>query len=111
MAEYNSANRTDKDKVTYYIDPVVHRQLKIASATCGESMSALMEKAVRLYLEHSDLVECLGYGQTHRIHQCPECSAALVMRQGILSVIPQAQPTSAVLGTEIDHGEQNLIPC
>ncbi|NJK35362.1 MAG: hypothetical protein HC919_10640 [Oscillatoriales cyanobacterium SM2_2_1] len=74
-------------------------------------MSSLMEKAVRLYLEHGDLMESLGYGHTFRVHQCPECSTPLVMRQGALSAIPQVEASVAIVESEIDQGEQNLIPC
>lgn len=74
----------DKHKVTLYLPPEVHRQLKIRSAVELEPMSALAERALVFYLEHSDVVEEveMSHGQTHRVYSCPECTAALVMQQG-----------------------------
>ncbi|MGF1536358.1 MAG: hypothetical protein ACFB4J_07735 [Elainellaceae cyanobacterium] len=69
----------DKQKVTLYIPPELHRQLKIQSAVDSEPMSAIAERALELYLEHS---ETLSHGRTHQIHSCPKCSTEFVLRGG-----------------------------
>ena len=57
-------------------------------------MSAIAKRAIDFYLAHSDVVEGLesSYGQTHRIHNCPSCSTAVVLREGDLV---EVQPLSA----------------
>lgn len=73
-------------KVTLYLPPDLHRQLKIRSAVEGEAMSALAQRAIDFYLAHSDVVDDMAssYGQSHRIHSCPSCTSALVLKQGEL---------------------------
>ncbi|BAZ44960.1 hypothetical protein NIES4102_19770 [Chondrocystis sp. NIES-4102] len=76
-----------KQKVTLYIPPELHRQLKIKAAVDVESMSALVEKAIAFYMEYPDKVaeiEASVEGKTHQVHFCPECSTAIVMRDGDL---------------------------
>jgi hypothetical protein len=84
----------EKQKVTLYLPPVLHRQLKIRSAVDTESMSAMVEKAIAFYLKHPDKVEEVeaAQGKTHQIHLCPECDAAMVMRDGQM-VSLKNQPT------------------
>jgi hypothetical protein len=75
----------DKQKVTLYLPPGVHRQLKIQAAIDTESMSAIVEKAIAFYLKYPEKVEEVeaeAYGKTHQVHICPECSAAMVSRDG-----------------------------
>jgi plasmid stability protein len=114
----------DKQKVTLYLPPGIHRQLKIRAAIDEDSMSALVEKAVGFYLKHPDKVEeveAAAYGKTHQVHVCPECEAALVMRDGEMvslknqpSVmsddfsldIREKEPTNAEVS-----GEEALVPC
>jgi hypothetical protein len=75
----------DKQKVTLYMPPGIHRQLRIRSAIDAESMSAIVERAIDFYLKHPDKVEAeekSAYGKTHQVHICPECDAAMVMREG-----------------------------
>jgi plasmid stability protein len=114
----------DKQKVTLYLPPGVHRQLKIRAAIDDESMSALVEKAINFYLKYPDKVEEIetaAYGKTHQVHVCPECEAAMVMREGQMVSIKH-QP--GVIGDEfaIDireavpvssevEGEEALVPC
>ncbi len=77
----------DKQKVTLYIPPAIHRQLRIRSAIDAESMSAIVERAIDFYLKHPEAVEAAnnaGFGKTHQVHICPECDAAMVMRDGDL---------------------------
>ena len=59
----------DKHKVTLYLPPELHRQLKIRSAVELEAMSAIAERAIIFYLEHSDVVDELDiHGQSHRVY-------------------------------------------
>jgi hypothetical protein len=74
-------------KVTLYLPPDLHRQLKIRSAVEGEAMSSLAKRAIDFYLAHGDVVaESLesSFGQTHRIHSCPSCASPVVLREGEL---------------------------
>jgi hypothetical protein len=41
---------TSKSKVTAYVDPIVHRALKITAARQGEKESAIVERALRIAL-------------------------------------------------------------
>ena len=74
----------DKHKVTLYLPPKLHRQLKIRSAVELEPMSAIAERAIIFYLEHSEIVDEVEalHGQTHRVYSCPECATSLVIEQG-----------------------------
>ena len=112
-----------KQKVTLYIPPDLHRQLKIRAAIDTESMSALVEKAVSFYIQHSDKVESIEeslQGRTHQVHICPECDAAMVMREGKMvslrnqpGVVTDELPLtmrSKVDASEESQGE-NLVPC
>lgn len=114
----------DKQKVTLYLSPELHRQLKIRAAIDSEPMSAIAQKAIVFYLDHPEVVdevEEATKGQTHRVYNCPECTGAVVMREGEL-VSLKAQPgvmqeeslpvdkVSASSGSE-KQGEEELIPC
>lgn len=75
-------------KVTLYLTSDLHRQLKIRSAVDGEPMSTLAERALKFYLNHSEVVEEFSeHGSTYRTYSCPSCSDAVVVKQGeLLSV-------------------------
>lgn len=75
-------------KVTLYLPPELHRQLKIRSAVDGEAMSALAERALEFYLSHSDVVEDYSeHGHAHRVYSCPGCSESVVLRnEGLVAV-------------------------
>ena len=78
-----------KQKVTLYISDDLHRQFKIRSAVDGETMSSMAQRAIEFYLGHAELIENSdeAHGQTHRIHTCPECSAAVAVRDdGLISI-------------------------
>lgn len=112
----------DKQKVTLYLTPGLHRQLKIRAAIDIESMSAMVEKAIAFYLKHPDKVEEVeaSYGRTHQVHICPECEAAMVMQDGQM-VSLKNQPTvvneefplgvKEVSSQTDSQGEEELVPC
>jgi hypothetical protein len=112
-----------KQKVTLYIPPDLHRKLKIRAAIDAESMSTLVEKAVSFYIQHSDRVEGVeasAQGKTHQVHICPECDAAMVIRDGdMVSLRNQpgivSEEITLTIRGEVDaseesHGE-SLVPC
>ncbi|NES74080.1 MAG: hypothetical protein F6K24_57300, partial [Okeania sp. SIO2D1] len=101
----------DKQKVTVYLSPGLHRQLKIRAAVDTESMSAMVEKAIVFYLEHPQVVEELDTfsGKTHQIHTCPECLSSLVIRDAQM-VSLKDQP--GVLADEIPGEKvQQQVSC
>jgi hypothetical protein len=112
----------EKQKVTLYLPPTLHRQLKVKAAIETDSMSALVEKAISFYLRHPDTVEEVeaSYGKTHQVHVCPECDAAMVMRDGEMislknqpSIVDEEFPLIGE-GSEISinkEGQEELIPC
>lgn len=115
----------DKQKVTLYLLPGIHRQLRIRSAIDAESMSAIVEKAVEFYLKYPEKVEAAeseAYGKTHQVHICPECDAAMVMRDGQM-VSLKNQPSvltdelslesleKSSLTTEVEAKAELLVPC
>lgn len=114
----------DKHKVTLYLPPELHRQLKITAAVSSEPMSAIAERALEFYLAHPDVVETVEalHGQVHQIYECPDCSTSLVLRDGELAPLGQ-QPS--ILDDELSvgsidpsrssnrsqPGEEELVPC
>ncbi|MBF2088684.1 MAG: hypothetical protein IGR80_03625 [Synechococcales cyanobacterium K44_A2020_017] len=114
----------DKHKVTLYLPPELHRQLKITAAVSSEPMSAIAERALEFYLAHPDVVEAVEalHGQVHQIYACPDCSTSLVLRDGELAPLGQ-QPS--ILDDELSvgsidpsrssnrsqPGEEELVPC
>jgi len=84
-------------KVTLYLPPDLHRQLKIRSAVEGEAMSSIAKRALDFYLAHGDVVaESLesSFGQSHRVHSCPSCSSSVVLREGELVEVAQLVGTT-----------------
>lgn len=74
-----------KQKITLYIPPELHRQLKIKAAVDVESMSSLVEKAIAFYMQFPEKVDEIRssvHGKTHQIHMCPDCDSPMVMRNG-----------------------------
>jgi len=87
----------DKQKVTLYLPPELHRQLKIRAAVDSEPMSVLAEQAIDFYLTHSAVVEQVessrgGYGTAHQIYHCPECHNSMAFRSGEVVSLKQ-QPS------------------
>jgi len=76
--------REEKQKVTLYLPQDLHRQLKIKAAVDLETMTDIAQRAIFFYLSHPNLVDQYseGYGHTHRVYSCPECSTSVVIREG-----------------------------
>lgn len=74
----------DKQKVTLYLPPKLHRQLKIRAAVDSDSMSAMVERAIVFYLHHPEVVDEVeaSYGKTHQVYSCPQCSTSVVIKEG-----------------------------
>lgn len=101
----------DKQKVTLYLPPGLHRQLKIKAAVDTESMSAMVEKAIVFYLKHPEEVERveLAYGKTHQVHTCPSCQSSLIERNGEMEILGK-QPD--VLSEDVPlEAMEELVPC
>lgn len=111
----------DKQKVTFYLSPELHRKLKIRSAIESEPMSDLVERALFFYLAHPDVVDEMDAvsGQTHRVYACPECMSSVVLRDGEMvslshsdtladDEIPVGNVTVSGKGSQ---GEGELVPC
>lgn len=114
----------DKQKVTLYLSPELHRQLKIRAAIDSEPMSAIAERALVFYLTHPEVVEEVEEatkGQTYRVYHCPECTGAMVMQEGELVSLKQQPGIVPEESLPIDkvsvssgnpqQGEEKLIPC
>lgn len=115
----------DKQKVTLYLSPELHRQLKIKAAIDSEPMSAIAERAIIFYLDNPEIVGEIeaAYGQTHRVYSCPECTGSLVMNQGELAslkkqpgILPEQQLSPVekvgVTSESTQQGEaEELVPC
>jgi hypothetical protein len=110
----------NKQKVTLYIPPGLHRQLKVKAAIDSGSMSGLVEKAINFYLKNPETVEEVeaSYGKTHQVHICPECNAATVIKDGEMvslknqpGIIDEEFP---LVGDKIPveiNSEEELVPC
>ncbi len=111
-----------KQKVTLYLSPDVHRNLKIRAAVEREPMSAVAEKALSFYLLHPEVIEGIQ-GSAYRVHRCPECSHPFILRDGEVVSLPKQAAEEAVL-QEVEPeywgspgpqtGEQRqdaLVPC
>jgi hypothetical protein len=110
----------EKQKVTLYLPPDLHRQLKIQAAVADEPMSSLAQKAIGFYLTHPEMVEQVEdvHGQTHQIHHCPACETAVVLRAGALvgvgaqpTILPERAEDLCLVNPATDQGEAALIPC
>jgi hypothetical protein len=97
----------DKQKVTLYLPPKLHRQLKIKAAVDLESMSTIAEKALEIYLQHPELVDLVTSRQcgNHQVYNCPECLHPAVIRNGEMVSIGQ-QP--GVLTDELVTGDTSV---
>ncbi len=90
----------DKQKSTLYLPPELHQKLKIRAAVETQPMSAIAERAIHFYLTHPEVVDQVQeeQGHVHQVYMCPDCSTAVVLREGNL-VSLRSQP-GAVLDDE-----------
>ncbi len=110
----------NKQKVTLYLPPELHRKLKIKAAVESEPMSSIAERAIIFYLTNPELVDEVeaSYGQTHRVYACPECSSSIVLKEGELTSLREQPsiladdelPVRDVKSTTAQSGEE-LVPC
>lgn len=111
----------EKHKVTLYLPPELHRQLKIRSAVDIEPMSAIAKRAIDFYLSHPALVDEMeaAHGHVHQVYSCPACATSLVLRDNEIVVLSR-QPegfvdeelsVGSVAGREAEQGEQELLSC
>lgn len=114
----------DKQKVTLYLPPGLHRQLKIRAAVDADSMSSLVERAILFYLRHPEVVDEVeaSYGKSHQVYSCPECSTAVVLQEGemvslknqpsiLADEIPVEKVREEVSSRTDSQGEEELVPC
>ncbi len=114
----------DKQKVTLYLPPELHRKLKIRAAVDSEPMSAIAERAIVFYLAYPEIVDEVesAYGRTHRVYTCPECESSVVLREGEMvalknqpGVLTQeglsVERVPAVNSSPNQEGEEELVPC
>lgn len=114
----------DKQKVTLYLPPGLHRQLKIRAAVDTDSMSAMVERALVFYLQHPEIVDEVeeSYGKTHQVYSCPECRNSVVLKGGEMmflesqpSILDEELPVEKVREKVISRtnaqGEEELVPC
>jgi hypothetical protein len=116
----------DKQKVTLYLPPELHRQIKIRAALDSETMTDIAQRAIAFYLSHSELVD--GYegavhGKAYQIYTCDECSSPSILKDGQLvslrtqsgalveEKLPSVRVKSANSVSAEAQGEGSLVPC
>ncbi|MCU0550391.1 MAG: type II toxin-antitoxin system HicB family antitoxin [Leptolyngbya sp. Prado105] len=107
----------DKQKVTLYLPPELHRKLKIQAAMSSEAMSVLAERALSFYLTYPEVVEQEeAHGQTHRVYDCPSCTTPVVLRNG--EMVALGRDSDTVLNDELStvsigssSEEKVVVPC
>lgn len=114
--------KDDKQKVTLYLPQDLHRQLKIKAAVDSETMTDIAQRAIVFFLSNPEVVEQFesGYGNTHRVYSCPECSSQVVIREGqIVSLQHQSNVLieeaisveKAGIASSHSQDEGELVPC
>lgn len=115
----------DKQKVTLYLPPELHRQLKIRAAVDGEPMSSIAQRAIVFYLDNPEAVDQIGspYGQAHRVYNCPECTSSVFIanegelvslknQPGIIADTENLPRSRVQINSSTDRpGEEELVPC
>ncbi|MGG6287111.1 hypothetical protein ACQ4M3_36620 [Leptolyngbya sp. AN03gr2] len=103
----------DKQKVTLYLPPELHRKLKIQAAMSSEAMSILAERALNFYLTYPEVVEQQeeAHGQTHRIYDCPSCTTPVVLRNGELTPLGQQGSILQDELSTVSIEEKVVVPC
>jgi hypothetical protein len=112
--------KEDKQKVTLYLTPELHRQLKVKAAVDVETMTDLAQRAIAFYLLHPDIVDHheSNHGQSHRVYGCPECSSHLVLRNGemvslntqVVQVVQVGLSTDSSQVLNSSQGDTELVP-
>ncbi|MBM0742454.1 hypothetical protein JOY44_12645 [Phormidium sp. CLA17] len=113
--------KEDKQKVTLYLPPELHRQLKVKAAVDVETMTDIAQRAIAFYLSNPEVVEHHDgfYGQAHRVYGCPECSSHIVLRDGEMvslntQVVSGAQVSlstdSSQVTKAVSQSEEDLVP-
>ena len=109
--------KEDKQKVTLYLPPELHRQLKVKAAVDVETMTDLAQRAIAFYLLNPDVVDHheSSHGQSHRVYGCPECSSHLVLRNGeMVSLNTQVVQVGISSGSSQivspSQGDTELVP-
>jgi hypothetical protein len=104
----------DKQKVTLYLPPELHRELKIKAAVETEPMSAIAERALAFYLHHSDVVdevEAAVSVSTHQVYSCPECTSSVVLRSNELVTLKRQPGLLSDEGLQVQPvPSETLIP-
>ena len=109
----------DKRKVTLYLPPEMHRQLKTKAAQDEESMSDVVQRVVSLYLKYPEKMEEMEegrHGKAYQVHACPSCSTSLIMKDGQLKSMESRSLIEEDLELEVSIasktlGESTLVPC
>jgi hypothetical protein len=97
----------------------------VRAALDSETMTDIAQKAIGFYLSHPEVVEHYeeGHGQTHRVYSCPDCSSAVVMRDGEMVSLRKQSGVLVEEGIPIggasqvdsinadSQGEGELVPC
>ncbi len=102
----------NKQKITLYIPPELHRKLKIKAAIDVESMSSLVEKAIAFYMQYPEKVEEIEasvHGKPHQVHFCPdegESQSEIVSDEVELRTKPEARDG---VSTSIDTVDECAI--
>lgn len=115
----------DKQKVTLYLPPELHRKLKIRAALDSETMTDIAQRAIVFYLSNPEVVErCEAtHGQANRVYACPECATPVVVQDGEMVslrnqsgvlvedslLVDKAQQAESA-GAD-SQGEGELVPC
>ncbi|WP_299489505.1 hypothetical protein [Acaryochloris sp. IP29b_bin.137] len=102
----------DKQKVTLYLPPDLHRQLKIRAAVDSEPMSAIAERAIDFYLGHPEVVEqtqASADGSTHRVYACPECTTTMVLRSGEMISLKEQPAMLSDDGLKVQPAAEELV--
>ena len=112
----------DKQKVTLYLSPELHRKLKIKAAVESEPMSSIAERAIIFYLDNPDVVDEVesAHGSVHQVYSCPGCESSYVIREGELVALSHQsgvlddenlEAVPGVLASDGRQGEEELVPC
>lgn len=107
----------EKHKVTLYLPPDLHRQLKIRSAVDAEPMSSIAQRAIVFYLSHPEVVDEVEivHGRSHQIYSCPECDCSLVMKGSEMAALGDqpgllSEEAVGIKGrSSSEQGEQALV--